>query len=160
MQSAATGCRPNEEQEEAMKRLAASAAIGALLVAVPAAAHHSTTMFDHAKQVSIAGTVKEVQWTNPHVAIFIYGTAVGAGGEPTLWLMEMTSPGNLVRAGGWTRNAVKPGDKVTVDFSPLRDGKKGGALKKITLVDTGKFYTADIRAQERANLEEEPPAKQ
>jgi hypothetical protein len=68
--------------------------------------------------------------------------------------MEMTSPGNLVRAGGWSRNAVKVGDKVVVDFSPLRSGGKGGALKKITLVDTGKFYTADIRAQESANLEE------
>ena len=121
-----------------------------------ALAHHSTTMFDHTKVVSITGTIREVHWTNPHVAIFIYGT-LAAGGEPTLWLMEMTSPGNLVRAGGWTRTAVKPGDKVTVDFAPLRDGKKGGALKKITLTDTGRFYTADLRAQERANLEEEPP---
>ena len=54
---------------------------------------------------------------------------------------------------------VKPGDKVTIDMAPLRDGKKGGALKKVTLVDTGKFLTADIRAQERANLEQEAPAK-
>jgi len=123
--------------------------------ALPAAAHHSTTMFDHSQSVSISGVVKEVQWTNPHVAIFVYGTTKGST-EPTLWLLEMTSPGNLVRAGGWSRNAVKPGDKVTVDLSPLRDGRKGGALKKITLVDTGQFYTADIRAQERANLEETP----
>src|SRR2546422_8136922 len=57
----------------------------------PVAAHHSTTMFDHAKVVSIAGTVKEVHWTNPHVAIFVYGS-LAAGGEPTLWLMEMTIP--------------------------------------------------------------------
>ena len=139
------------------KRIAFPALLG-LVAAYPVAAHHSTTMFDHAKVVSIAGTVKEVHWTNPHVAIFVYGS-LAAGGEPTLWLMEMTSPGNLVRAGGWSRSAVKPGDKVTVDFSPLRDGKKGGALKKITLIETGKFYTADIRAQERANLEEETPAK-
>ena len=124
-----------------------------LAAAYPAAAHHSTTMFDHAKVVSIAGTVKEVHWTNPHVAIFVYGTSKEIQ-EPTMWLLEMTSPGNLVRAGGWSRTAVKPGDKVTVDFAPLRDGKKGGALKKITLVDTGQFYTADIRAQERPNLEE------
>jgi hypothetical protein len=121
----------------------------------PASAHHSTTMFDHSKSVTIVGTVKEVHWTNPHVAIYIYGTSAEVK-EPTLWLMEMTSPGNLVRAGGWSRTAVKPGDKVTVDFSPLRDGKRGGALKKITLAESGKFYTADIRAQERANLEEQP----
>ena len=118
-----------------------------------ALAHHSTTMFDREKVFTITGTVKEIQWTNPHVAIFVSGT-LHDGETPTLWLMEMTSPGNLVRAGGWSRNVVKAGDKVVVDFSPLRNGSKGGALKKITLVDTGKFYTADIRAQESANLEE------
>ena len=142
-----------------MKKFLCFYAFISLIAAYPASAHHSTTMFDHAKVVSIAGVVKEVHWTNPHVAIYIYGTSAEVK-EPTLWLMEMTSPGNLVRAGGWSRSAVRPGDKVTVDFAPLRDGKRGGALKKITIAGTGKFYTADIRAQERANLEEEPPAKQ
>ena len=123
------------------------------LSALSAFAHHSTTMFDKDKISTITGVVKEVQWTNPHVAIFVDGTVKGSD-TPALWLMEMTSPGNLARAGGWTRNAVKAGDKVVVDFNPLRNGSKGGALKKITLVDTGKFYTADIRAQESANLEE------
>jgi len=137
-----------------MRKIIGTVLAGLML---PASAHHSTTMFDHAKVVSIEGTVKEVHWTNPHVAIFVYGTLAG-GGEQTLWLMEMTSPGNLMRAGGWSRTAVKPGDKVKVDFSPLRDGRKGGALKRITLED-GKYYTADIRAQERANLEEEAPPK-
>jgi hypothetical protein len=141
-----------------MSRRIAFLALLGLSMACPAAAHHSTTMFDHSKVVSIVGTVKEVLWTNPHVAIFVYGT-LASGGEQTMWLLEMTSPGNLVRAGGWSRTAVKPGDKVAVDFAPLRDGKKGGALKKITLVDTGKSLTADIRAQERANLEEEQSAR-
>ena len=130
----------------ALSALAATSSMQAL-------AHHSTTMFDREKVYTITGSVQEVQWTNPHVAIFILGT-IKEGDSPSLWLMEMTSPGNLVRAGGWTRNVVKAGDKVVVDFSPLRNGTKGGALKKITLVDTGKFYTADIRAQESANLEE------
>src|SRR5260370_22789054 len=89
------------------------AVLGLAAAAYPVAAHHSTTMFDHAKSVRIAGVVKEVHWTNPHVAIFVFGTARD-GEEPTMWLMEMTSPGNLVRAGGWSRTAVKPGDKVTV----------------------------------------------
>lgn len=136
------------------KKTILSAAIG-LVVSQSVLAHHSTTMFDHSQSVTITGTVKEVQWTNPHTAIFVFGT-IKEGDEPTMWLMEMTSPGNLVRAGGWTRTAVKPGEKVTVNFSPLRDGRKGGALKKITMLDSGKFLTADIRAQERANLEESP----
>ena len=127
------------------------------LSAYPVAAHHATSMFDHAKVVTINGVVKEVHWTNPHVGIYV---DVNKEGEtPALWVIEMTSPGNLVRAGGWTRNSVKPGDKVEISMAPLRDGKKGGALKKVTLVDSGKFLTADIRAQERANLEQEAPAK-
>ena len=140
------------------RKAAAGCALAALMATYPVAAHHSTTMFDHARVITINGVVKEVQWTNPHVAIYVFGTSADVT-EPTMWLMEMTSPGNLVRAGGWTRTAVKPGDKVTVDFAPLRDGRHGGALKKITMVDTGAFLTADIRAQERANLEEAPPGK-
>ncbi len=116
-------------------------------------AHHSTAMFDHSKSVTITGVVKEVQWTNPHVAIFINGSE--GKEEASLWLMEMTSPGNLVRD-GWTRNAVKAGDKVSVSFSPLRDPSKGkgGALKKLVLSETGQVFTANIRAAERPNIDE------
>ena len=138
-------------------QLAITAAVLALAGGV-ASAHHSFAMFDQVAEKTLVGTIKEVQWTNPHVAIYVFGTSAEVT-EPTMWLLEMTSPGNLVRAGGWTRTAVKPGDKVTVDFAPLRDGRHGGALKKITMVDTGAFLTADIRAQERANLEEAPPGK-
>ena len=121
-----------------------------------AQAHHSTTMFDHAQSVTITGVIKEVQWTNPHVAIFISGSIKDE--EPSVWLMEMTSPGNLTRVSNWTRNSAKVGDKVVVAFSPLRNGKKGGALKKMTL-ENGRVLTTDIRAQESANLEETQSAK-
>ncbi len=142
-----------------LKNVAAvSALLGLAAGAYPVAAHHATSMFDHATTVTLTGSVTEVHWTNPHVAIYVNGT-FKEGDAPTVWLLEMTSPGNLIRAGGWSRTSVKPGDKVTVDLSPLRDGKKGGALKKITLTDTGKFLTANIREQERANLEQEAPAK-
>jgi Family of unknown function (DUF6152) len=116
-------------------------------------AHHSATMFDHSKTVTIKGTVVELRWTNPHVSLLVKG-ALQDGEEPTLWLLEMTSPGNLTRAGGWTRNAMKPGDRVEVQMSPLRDSTKhGGALKKVTVLDTGKTFTADLRAQEMPGLE-------
>ena len=118
-----------------------------------AVAHHATTMFDRDKVLTITGVVKEVQWTNPHVGIFVTGT-LKDGDTPTIWVLEVSSPGNLTRAGGWTRNSVKAGDKVSVDFWPLRNGTKVGYLKKVTLTDTGKFYTADIRAQESPNLED------
>jgi hypothetical protein len=132
------------------KVIAWSAFLGLAAGAYPVAAHHATSMFDHATTLTIVGTVTEVHWTNPHAAIFVNGS-FKEGEAPTVWLLEMTSPNNLARSGGWTRTSVKPGDKVSVDLSPLRDGKKGGALKKITLPD-GKFLTTNIREQERANL--------
>jgi hypothetical protein len=117
------------------------------------AAHHSTTMFDHSKTLTIDGTVVELRWVNPHVSLSVNGTLKGSE-ETAVWVMEMTSPGNLVRAGGWTRNAVKPGEKVQVDFSPLRDTSlKGGALKKVTVLATGQVFTANLRAQEMPGLE-------
>ena len=117
------------------------------------AAHHSATMFDHAKTLTITGTVVELRWVNPHVSLSINGT-IKEGEEPALWLLEMTSPGNLVRAGGWRRDAVKPGDRVEVAMSPLRDaGKKGGALKKLLVVATGEVFTANLREQEKPGLE-------
>jgi hypothetical protein len=117
------------------------------------AAHHSTTMFDHSKTMTISGEVVELRWVNPHVSLSVNGTIKGSE-ESGVWVMEMTSPGNLVRAGGWTRNSIKPGEKVEVDFSPLRDASmKGGALKKVTLVASGQVLTANIRAQEMPGLE-------
>jgi hypothetical protein len=126
----------------------------ALAVAVRSvAAHHSTTMFDHSKTLTLTGTVVEVHWVNPHVSLLVSGT-VKDGDKPSDWLLEMTSPGNLMRAGGWSRTAVKPGDKVVIEMSPLRDpDRQGGALKKLTLVDTGEVLTANIRAQEQPGLE-------
>jgi Family of unknown function (DUF6152) len=110
-------------------------------------------MFDHAKTLVINGTVVELRWVNPHVSLSINGV-LKEGEEPALWVMEMTSPGNLVRAGGWRRDAVKPGDKVEVAFSPLRDSeRKGGALKKLTVLATGEVFTANLREQERPGLE-------
>ena len=131
--------------------------LGLAAGAYPVAAHHSTTMFDREKTLMLSGTVKELHWTNPHVAIFIENTA-GQGAPLGLWVVELTSPGNLVRS-GWTRTIVKPGDKVTVEVHQLRDGTKGGGLRKITLVDTGQSYTYNIRDQERPNLDEYPAGK-
>jgi Family of unknown function (DUF6152) len=116
-------------------------------------AHHSSTMFDHSKTLTIKGTVVELRWVNPHVTLTVNGT-INPDEAPADWLMEMTSPGNLVRAGGWRRDAVKPGDMVEIDFSPLRDAdRKGGALKKLTVLATGEVFTANIREQEKPGLE-------
>jgi hypothetical protein len=144
--------------EAMMKRLvptlAAAAAMAVLATAVPpAGAHHSASMFEHEKTLTIKGKVTEFRWVNPHVSLTVKGY-VGDSKVEEEWVMEMTSPGNLVRAGGWSRNVIKVGDDVVIDFSPNRDPKiLGGALKKVTVAATGKFYTANLRAQEMPGLE-------
>jgi hypothetical protein len=133
--------------------LAVAGALAAGIATV--AAHHSTTMFDHSKTMTISGEVMELRWVNPHVSLSVNGIVKERTEEgPSVWVMEMTSPGNLVRAGGWRRDAVKPGERVEVTFSPLRDAeRKGGALKKLTVLATGEVFTANIREQERPGLE-------
>jgi hypothetical protein len=98
-------------------------------------AHHSFAVYDRSKRLTLKGNVKSFQWTNPHCVIWVLVLPEG-GGAPQEWSLEITSPGVLTR-GGWTRNSVKPGDRVAVEFFPLRDGSHGGGLSAVTLLDTG-----------------------
>jgi hypothetical protein len=136
-----------------LKAAGAIAVCGLVIGLSTAAAHHSGTMFDFSRTLTITGTVVELRWVNPHVSLSINGM-LKEGEEPELWVLEMTSPGNLVRAGGWRRDAVKPGDRVEVDFFPLRDAeRRGGTLKKLTVPATGEVFTANLREQEKPGLE-------
>jgi hypothetical protein len=110
--------------------LAAVAAAGS-----PAMAHHSFAMYEPTKTLTFKGTVKSFQWTNPHVVVWVL-VQPDDGSAAQEWSFETTSPGVLTRA-GWTRQSLKAGDKVSVTFSPLRDGSHGGGLNSVTLLDTG-----------------------
>jgi len=109
-----------------------------LIAASSAQAHHSGAMFDRSKQLTITGTVKEFNWTNPHASFAIEVMKPDGAGE--LWGVEMNSPNNLVRE-GWTRSTIAAGDKVSVLINPLRDGKPGGVYVGITLPN-GKYIGA------------------
>jgi hypothetical protein len=104
----------------------------ALLLCAAASAHHSFAMFDQTKQVSLKGTVREFQWTNPHAFIHIDVTN-NAGGVDS-WQVELNSPNNLKRQ-GWKSTSIKPGDQVTLVLNPLKDGSKGGLFVAVTLPD-------------------------
>jgi hypothetical protein len=101
----------------------------------PAVAHHSFAMYEPTKTLTFKGTVKSFQWTNPHVVLWVLVQPEG-GGAVQEWSLETTSPGVLTR-NGWTRQSLKAGDRVSVTFSPLRDGSRGGGLNSVTLLDTG-----------------------
>jgi Family of unknown function (DUF6152) len=133
------------------RRIATLLLCGALMAAaLPASAHHSFAMFDFAKVVTISGTVKEFQWTNPHVVLWVNVEGKDPK-NPDVWWLEMTSPGNLTRT-GWNRKALNAGDKVVVDLNPLRDGKLGGALIKVNDTTTGQVFATNLRDMEKPGL--------
>ena len=105
------------------------AAIAVTLVAAfiatrtPALAHHSFSPFDMGVEKTVTGTVKTVEWTNPHTWIWL--DVPNDRGGVDAWGFEGMSPNFLARR-GWTRTSLKVGDTITVTFRPLRDGKKGG----------------------------------
>ena len=104
------------------------------LLAAPAFAHHSFAMFDATKDMTLQGTVKSFEWTNPHM--WLYVMVPQATGAPVEYPLEMMAVQGAVRL-GWKPDSVKAGDKVTFEFHPLRDGHPGGQLISVVLA-TGK----------------------
>jgi hypothetical protein len=107
-----------------------------LLGVLPLAAHHSFTMFDMSKQVTLTGTVTDFQWTNPHVYIEIDVPDEKGGDKAKMshWSIEMGSPSILIQS-GWKFSALHKGDKITAVINPLKNGQSGGFLAKATLPD-------------------------
>lgn len=106
-------------------------------------AHHSFAMYDSNQLLTVTGTVKTFQWTNPHVILWLVN-GPDASGASDLWTFELpTSPGVLTRL-GWSKHSLESGDRVVVEFNPLRNGAHGGSFKKATLVDSGKVLQVSI----------------
>lgn len=106
------------------KSLPMLAGAAAALAAAPAPAHHSFGMFDVQQEVTLSGTVREFQWTNPHSWLQLQ---VSEGGRTVEYSIELGSPNSMSRR-GWRKTTFLPGDKVTVVMNPMRDGAPGGAL--------------------------------
>jgi hypothetical protein len=96
-----------------------------------AVAHHSGAAYDMEHQRTMSGTVKSVNWTNPHITFVVESDATD--GEPArMWVFEVSSPGVLARS-GWTKRSLQPGDHAMFRYAPLRDGNPGGFLLRVTL---------------------------
>ena len=107
-------------------------AAGVVAIAGPAFAHHSFAMFDSSKELTLVGTIKEFQWTNPHSWTQI--NVPDASGKLVEWSIEGGSPNGLARQ-GWKSTSLKPGDKVTLKTHPMKDGSNGGSLMCVTKAD-------------------------
>ncbi len=121
-----------------MKTFIKTALLASLLAAVlPAAAHHSfPAQYDIDKPITLTGKVTKVEWTNPHIFIYI-DVPDAATGEVVNWALEMGGPNSLLRL-GWKRDSLKADDLITVDGSLARDGSHLANAKTILMVATGK----------------------
>jgi len=118
-------------------------------ISVPAVAHHSFAMFDAQKTITLQGTVKELEWTNPHAWLRIMVDDAKVG-RPVMWAFEMSSPGRLVTM-GMRADSVKSGDKVSVTFHPMRDGSRGGQFMNAVLPNGQNVVRANARDENEEN---------
>ena len=102
------------------------------LLSAPAFSHHSNVAFEVTKVDTITGVVTNFQWSNPHTWLKVM-VSDGKGGNAE-WGLEGRAPGVLLRA-GWTKKSLAPGETVTVDYSPARDGTKTGLIARVTKAD-------------------------
>jgi len=109
-------------------------AAGLFLAASPILAHHSAAMFDDSKVLELNGTVKELQWANPHVWLQVI---VDDKGTKTEWSIEGGSPNSLSRQ-GWRSTSFKAGDVVTVRLNPMKDGTPAGNFIGAKFASDGK----------------------
>ena len=113
-------------------------ALVALLLAAPVLAHHSFAVeYDADKPVEGTGVISKVEWTNPHMRIYVDVT--DANGVVTTWNLELGSPNSVVRR-GWTRRDIKPGDKISFKGYGGRTILTRSVADTITLPD-GRSFT-------------------
>jgi Family of unknown function (DUF6152) len=118
-------------------KIAAFVAIAAVCFAAQGQAHHSFAMFDHEKMITVSGTLIEFEWTNPHCWLHV-GVADAATGRTLDWAFEMGSIGQVTQQ-GWKTDTVKPGDKITIEAYPMKDGSRGGQYQGAKLSDGRTF---------------------
>ena|SRR5947207_15485683 len=118
----------------------------AMLLAISAQAHHSFTMFDMTKQVTIVGTVTGFEWTNPHCYIEI--DVPNESGATKHFSIEMGSP-SILQQGGWKFSSLKKGDKATLIINPHKSEPGGGFLFSATLPDGRVLGNGPGRGQQK-----------
>lgn len=119
----------------------AALAATALLNSVVAMAHHSYAMFDASQKRIVTGTIAKLEWMNPHAFVWLYVPHEDHSGKFDLYAFENGSLNALTRL-GWSADMLKAGERITVEFWPLKDGRLGGHGDKFTLSDGRILYSA------------------
>ncbi|MDR2212704.1 MAG: hypothetical protein LBE21_03640 [Pseudomonadales bacterium] len=117
-------------------KLLSGLTLSSLLLAGGAVAHHSfTAEFDADKPIQLTGIVTKVEWTNPHVWIYL-NVKDAATGEVTNWGAELGPPHGLQR-NGWRRDTLQIGSEISVEGSMARNGSTRMNARSVTMTETG-----------------------
>ena len=117
-----------------------------LLSSTPLFAHHGRgSTYDTKKEVSLKGTVKEVVWRNPHIAIFL--DVKDSSGKVTTWAIEHSNVSQLARL-GYSKGTLKPGMEVTAVVNPGSKGEPIGLCQKVILADGKEIFLRDSLPEE------------
>jgi WD40 repeat protein len=118
---------------------------GLLLIATQAVAHHSfAAEYDSSKPITLTGVVTKIDWSNPHV--YIYLAVTGEDGRVVNWALEGHPP-NTLRRTGWHQASLKENDAITVTGWRSKDGTNRIAGREVTLPDGKKLFLGPPAAQ-------------
>ena len=124
-----------------MRRRLMLAGVGAalsLVAAAPLSAHHSfAAEFDAKAPVTLKGTVKQMDWVNPHS--WIHLEVKNPDGTVTTWMIEGGTPNTLLRR-GFTKNSLKPGTELTVEGYKAKDGTNRANGRDLVLPDGKRLF--------------------
>lgn len=121
-------------------KLVGLVAVMMTLVAGNGLAHHSGSMFEKEKTVTLTGVVKEFQYTNPHSWLIV---DVETDGKVVSWGFEAEGPSTLGRA-GIRKSDFAPGTKITITGRPMRDGRPAAFWLKATRLTDNKEFTPSL----------------
>lgn len=139
------------------RKAALIAVLWSAVVMLPVQAHHSFAEFDTTRTLTMIATVKEFQWINPHSWLIV--VAPNAQGITQEYRFEGVPPAILTRS-GWTEDTLLVGDRISLDYHPLKDGTPGGAYVAVTLPNGKRLGTSGTSFVPFAPANTRPPAAQ
>ena len=120
------------------KSLARAACLGLLVSVAPALAHHSfAAEYDTSKPIKVTGVVTKMEWMNPHARFYV--DVKEADGTVSTWNFELGAIPVLLKQ-GWRKDALKPGDQVTVDGNRAKDESHTAAAREVLLPDGRRVF--------------------
>lgn len=120
------------------KSLARAACLGLLVSVAPALAHHSfAAEYDTSKPIKVSGVVTKMEWMNPHARFYV--DVKEADGTVSTWNFELGAIPVLLKQ-GWRKDALKPGDQVTVEGNRAKDESHTAAARVVLLPDGRRVF--------------------